>query len=389
MAEVDRSGERVLRADRLGGLIAALRRRGYRVIGPTLRDGAVLYDEVESADELPRGWTDAQAPGRYRLERRADDAFFGFAVGPHSWRRFLQPPEERLWTVERREGALAFSTEPRAEAEPPLAFVGVRACELEAIAVQDRVLASGEHVDGRYARRRGSLFVVAVECSDPSGTCFCVSMGTGPAVRDRFDLRLTELLEGGEHRFLVAAGTEAGASVLEDLETSEADVADREAAARVVERAGARMGRRLETDGLRELLYASVSSPHWAEVGERCLACASCTLVCPTCFCTTNVDTTDPTTGCAERCRRWDSCFTLEFSYVHGGPVRSTAGGRYRQWMTHKLASWFDQFGSSGCVGCGRCITWCPVGIDLTAEASRLRERASAAAREPDEGERT
>jgi Fe-S-cluster-containing hydrogenase component 2 len=139
------------------------------------------------------------------------------------------------------------------------------------------------------------------------------------------------------------------------------------------------MGRTLATDGLREVLLRQLDSPHWDEVGERCLACANCTLVCPTCFCSSVEDVSDLDGSHAERWRRWDSCFNPGFSHIHGGEVRNSTGARYRQWLTHKLATWHDQFGTSGCVGCGRCVTWCPVGIDLTAEAARLREREDSA----------
>ena len=93
-------------------------------------------------------------------------------------------------------------------------------------------------------------------------------------------------------------------------------------------------------------------------------------MVCPTCFCSTVVDSSDVTGETATRTKVWDSCFSQEFSYMSGGSVRVSGGARYRQWITHKLAYWHDQFDTSGCVGCGRCITWCPVGIDIRKEAS-------------------
>jgi formate hydrogenlyase subunit 6/NADH:ubiquinone oxidoreductase subunit I len=107
-------------------------------------------------------------------------------------------------------------------------------------------------------------------------------------------------------------------------------------------------------------------------VAQRCLACTNCTLVCPTCFCVAVEDTTDLAGDHVERHRRWDSCFTAGHSYVHGGSVHASTASRYRQWMTHKLSTWFDQFGSSGCVGCGRCIAWCPAAIDITEEAAAI-----------------
>src|SRR6516162_7629559 len=357
--------------DGLQRIIDALARRGYRVIGPTVRDGAIIYDTVTRLDELPVGWTDQQDGGRYRPKWRGDGALFGYAVGPHSWKRFLHPPAERLWQARREENGFAI-VESEGAAEP-LAFIGVRACELRAIAIQDRVFLSGRYFDNPYKIRRDQAFIVAVNCGQAGGTCFCVSMDAGPKVETGFDLALTELVEEGRHLFVLEVGSAAGADLAKDLPARPATEEEIEAAERVVARTKGQMGRSLDTDGLKELLQANPDHPRWDEVAERCLTCGNCTNVCPTCFCTTIEDTTDLVGAAAERVRRWDSCFTLDFSYIHGGSVRNSARSRYRQWMTHKLAHWIDQFGSSGCVGCGRCITWCPVGIDITEEAAAIR----------------
>ena len=134
------------------------------------------------------------------------------------------------------------------------------------------------------------------------------------------------------------------------------------------------MGRQLDTGGLRDLMGGSHAAARWDDVAARCLTCGNCTLACPTCFCTSVEDSSDLTGEHAERWELWDSCFDLDFSYLHGGSVRTSPKSRYRQWLTHKLGTWHDQFGSSGCVGCGRCIVWCPAGIDLTEEVKALRE---------------
>jgi formate hydrogenlyase subunit 6/NADH:ubiquinone oxidoreductase subunit I len=247
---------------------------------------------------------------------------------------------------------------------------------LQAIAIQDRVFIDGPYVDAGYQKRRHDNFIVAVNCGEAGGTCFCVSMKTGPKAETGFDLALTELLDAGSHRFLVEVGSVAGGDVLAELPYKTASPEDKAAADALVARTAASMGRTLDTDGLKELLQGHPDHPQWDNVAARCLTCANCTMVCPTCFCTTVEDHTDLATQTAERVRRWDSCFTLDFSYIHGGSVRKEYRSRYRQWMTHKLASWIDQFGTSGCVGCGRCITWCPVGIDITAEAAAIRSTA-------------
>jgi ferredoxin len=360
----------------LDRLLEALRARGYTVMGPVARDGAVVWDEVAAAAELPAGWTNEQSPGRYALRRDGGPALFDWTVGPTSAKTALHPPAVTLLKA-RREGA-ALQVLDGDESPPRLAFLGLRACELAAIALQDRVLLGGRVTDPVYRRRREGAFLVAVQCGRSGNTCFCASMGTGPEVHAGHDLCLTELVADGRHVFVAEAGSERGAEVLAALAPAPAAATDVEAAAAAVARAAGAMGRTLDTRGLPELLAASLESPRWAEVAERCLACGSCTSVCPTCFCVTTEDFTDLAAGHATRVRRWDSCFSVDFTYIHGGNVRSSIGARYRQWLTHKLGSWHEQFGTSGCVGCGRCITWCPAGIDITEEARALRSSGRA-----------
>jgi sulfhydrogenase subunit beta (sulfur reductase) len=355
------------------GLFAALERRGYTVVGPTVADGAIVYDELRSSAELPIGWTDEQDGGHYRLRRRDDEALFGYAVGPHSWKRYQLPPDLRLFRARRgADGSLTeIAEQPR---DPPrYALLGVRSCELHAMGILDNVLLRGTHVEPADCARRDNILVVAVQCGQAGGTCFCVSMGTGPTAESGFDLALTEVLEDARHYFVAEAGTEAGAAVLAELDTAPAHAEDERAAGRAHERAAAQMGREMDTADIRELLYSNLEHPRWDDVAERCLTCGNCTMVCPTCFCTTVEEVTDLAGDHVERHQRWDSCFTIDYSRLHDGSVRGSARSRYRQWMTHKLATWFDQFGSSGCVGCGRCITWCPVGIDITEEVAAIR----------------
>ena len=362
----------VIERDSLDELFEALRRRGYTTVGPTLSQGAIVYDEITSTRDLPAGWTDEQDGGTYRLRRRDDDALFGYAVGPRSWKHFLHPPVIKLWQAKRGEdGGFEVTEEP--DDPPHYAFIGARSCDLHAIAVQDKVMLEGAHPDPIYERRRRDAFIVAINCTVAGGTCFCVSMNTGPKADSGYDIALTEVLDDGRHYFVAEAESDRGGEVLAEISHRDAAASEVEAAAAGVERAAASMGRQLETDGIKELLYRNYEHPRWDEVSERCLTCGNCTMACPTCFCTTVEDVTDLTGETAERRREWDSCFTMDFSYVHGGSVRSSSRSRYRQWMTHKLATWIDQFGTSGCVGCGRCITWCPVAIDITEEAAVIR----------------
>jgi ferredoxin len=349
-------------------LVAELRARGFTVVGPVARDGVIRFTELSSAAELPVGRTDDQAPGRYRLRGAGDAAdgpVFGFAASPDSVKPYTQPPRATL--LRTRNGV---SEEVPVDA-PPVALLGVRSCDLAALAVQDRVFLGGRHPDPAYRARREALFLIAVNCAVPGGTCFCASMGTGPRAEAGFDVALTEL--AGPHRFLAEAGGDRGADLLAALPTRPATAGDRAAAVEVSRTAAARMGRHVDLSGVKERLAERRDSPVWNEIATRCLTCANCTMVCPTCFCSTVEDTVDLADGTAERTERWDSCFTLGFTELGGAPVRESGAARYRQWLTHKFSTWVDQFGTFGCVGCGRCITWCPPGIDLTEELERLR----------------
>ncbi len=366
----------VIDRDGLTGLIAALRQEGYQVIGPKVVDGAITYEPVEDGNELPAGWIDEQDGGNYRLLRGTDGALFSHTVGPHSWKRYLFPPNQRLW--QSKAGEAGFSIIPEAAPTTPYAFLGVRACELKAIAVQDKVFGLGNgdgkgFTDTGYAARRKAAFLIAVNCGRANKTCFCVSMEAGPKAEAGFDLALTELVGAGRHDFLVEVGSERGAGILSRLTRRATTPEDLIAADAAVARAAAGMGREMVAE-VGPLLKRNLEHKRWDEVAARCLGCANCTMVCPTCFCSTVEDTTDLSGQHAERWRRWDSCFTLDFTFIHGGSIRREASSRYRQWITHKLAHWYDQFGSSGCTGCGRCITWCPVGIDITEEARAIRD---------------
>jgi ferredoxin len=360
---------RVIDLAGLDVLLDALARDGYRVIGPTVRDGVIALDEIGSTADLPIGWTEEQEAATYRLVRRDNEAVFGFATTPHAWKRWLQPAHVRLWSARTEDGVPVFAEDP--PPERPLALIGVRGCDLAAIRIQDRVFLEGRFPERDYAARRSGAFVVAVDCGVPGGTCFCHSLGTGPRAGLGADLALTELATDPV-TFVVRADSPAGAARLADLPGRPATPVDMEAALAVTHAAAATMGRELDAGDLHDLLLRNLDHPRFADVAERCLTCGNCTLACPTCFCT-SVDDVTTLDGAAEAWRRWDSCFSLDYSYIHGGNVRREPRARYRQWLTHKFATWIDQFGTSGCVGCGRCITWCPVGIDVTQELAAIQ----------------
>jgi len=355
-------------------LIGVLKDRGYVVVGPRVREQehTISYAEISSIEDLPVGMGDEQEAATYRLIDREDGRLFGYAVGATSPITYLQPADAVVWAG-RRNGK---SFETVELPEPPRhAFVGVRPCELAAIAIQDRVFLGGGSQDPTCAARREGAFFVSVDCTDPSGTCFCVSMATGPRAYGGFDISLIEVVDGDDHYFVARVGTEEGADVLAAVGGTPAEDAQVALADGLIDEAAGKMGRTLDTNGLKEALEESLEDPIWDELAAKCLTCANCTMVCPTCFCAAVENRTDLTASYAERVRKWDSCFNFGFSYIHGGPLRPSASARYRQWMTHKLSSWVDQFDTYGCVGCGRCITWCPVGIDITANAAAIRAR--------------
>ena len=363
----------VIPAEGLGDLIAALKSEGYQVWGAQERDGALGLAPLAGAADLPRGRVEAAQPGTVTLVDGPRAAFFDHTLPMQGLKRVVYPAQERLYAAT---DAMTLEEDP-VEA-PPLAVIGVRPCDLAALDTLTAVFEAGPFVDGRFRQRREALFLVAVNCMRPATTCFCASMNTGPRAEAGFDLVLDEIIDADRHDFIVTAGSPRGHAVLDALSGENAAEADLETA-----RAGSRACAEAQSRGMPErievLLKESYEHPHWSEVAERCLSCANCTLVCPTCFCSTVEDRSSLDGAQAERWRRWDSCFGLDFSYLHGGAVRTETASRYRQWMTHKLSHWHDQFGMSGCVGCGRCIGWCPVGIDITAEARVLAASEQAA----------
>lgn len=351
-------------------LFSVLKEDGYKVIGPHLRDGAVVCEEIHSVSDLPAGWTDTHGQGKYTAQYNGGKALFGYTATAQSWKRYLHPAHHLIFQTHKSNGTLQV-TRP-AEVETKLAFLGVRACELAAIEIQDQVLLRGTFKDSVYEVHRNNAFLIAVNCTHAGANCFCASMKTGPRANGGFDLALTELTSP-DHLFVVNAGTSRGNRLLHRLPHREATHEEVNRVNELVSAAEKQMGKELNTEGLQQALYGSYDHHRWDEVAARCLACANCTLVCPTCFCTTVDDVTDLSGQTAERWRRWDSCFNLDFSYIHGGTLRTSIKSRYRQWLTHKLATWVEQFGRSGCTGCGRCITWCPAGIDLTEEIRAIR----------------
>ncbi len=368
-------GTHLLSVADLQRLLDILTLNGRTVIGPTWNDGSIIYDQVRHVDDLPRGWGDEQAPGKYRTFRRNDQQLFGFAVGPHSWRRYLHPPVQGL--VQGQKSGKSIQWQEVREPATAFAFLGVRACEIAAIERQADVFAKAITGSNRYAERRAQSLIIAVNCAEPAATCFCDAMHTGPEVHGGADLVLTECINGDQHFFLVRAESSSGQELLQTLTLSTPTPENQKTGANVLTTTKGKLRRQFPGGGepsLAPFLEANIRHSEWDKVAERCLSCGNCTNVCPTCFCTTTKEVIDLSGASVERQMHWDNCFTNGFSHVHGGPVRDSTAARYRQWVTHKLGTWWEQFGSSGCVGCGRCATWCPVGIDFIDEITKMQQ---------------
>ena len=353
--------------DGLERLVSLLRSQGFRVVAPRHDGVAVVYDEIETTADLATGWTDSAEGGTVRYSQTAGSANFATSMGVQGWKRHLYPPRQLLFSAEKAGSGFRVHEPKRKEA--PMAFLGVRACEMKAILIQDSVFGQSGFSEPGYLMRRRAALIIAVECSRAVSTCFCESANGGPVVEAGFDLKLNEL---ADDLYLAQAGSEEGLVLLAHLSLRDPTPAELGEAAGQPEVAKAAQTRRLEPEA-KELLARNLESPRWREVAERCLTCGNCTMVCPTCFCTTVEDVTDLSGSHAERWRSWDSCFTIDYAHIAGGSLRQEASARYRQWITHKLSTWHDQFGSSGCVGCGRCIAWCPVGIDITEEVAAIK----------------
>lgn len=361
-------------------LIELLARQGYRVIGPVINDGTVQWGTIARVSDLPIGWRDTQEPGRYRVEQTDSRQIFSVVHGAQSLKPFTFAPRERLISIERTASSERIRPEdPTAER---IAVLGLRSCDLAGLVVQDGIFLRDAFTDPYYRARREALLLIVVNCTRALSTCFCSSMETGPRAKNYFDLALTELDAG----FVVETGSPTGSALVQELALTPAPeelIAD---ADMQIGECARSQSRHLDTRSLPQALYDAHDHARWDDVASRCLACGNCTMVCPTCFCHTVEETSDVHRRFIERERIWDSCFTQEHGYIHGKNIRPTIKDRYRMWLTHKLAAWIDQFGTSGCVGCGRCITWCPVGIDLTEELPAMLKTAGDNAETSDRG---
>lgn len=358
----------VIAAADLQQLFDACIESGWRIIAPTVRDSTVILDDVCKIDELPIGLWDEQDAGSYRLGSAPVSCYFGCTISAQAWKSFVYPARQKIWSARKQGQSWTYTSEIGDTQK--LALIGVRGCDLHALAIQHHV----REKHGIIAATRP--LIVTVDCARAVSTCFCDAMGTGPAgTGPGVDLRLAEIFRpDGKHIFAIQVVSERGREIIKRVKTSSYDLLVWQQMEKQLKEVVASQQRTMDTQDLPAILADRSDDPYWDEIAQRCLSCANCTMVCPTCFCNSVEDTTDIKGEHTERWLRWDSCFSLDFSYVHPKNVRQSTKARYRQWLTHKLGYWVEQFGSSGCVGCGRCITWCPVGIDLTQAVAKLRQ---------------
>ncbi len=369
--------KKLYRLDRAGlsSLFDVLKQEGYLVYGPTLCDHAIQWLPLSSLDDLPAGWTTSTAPATYRLLRDSAGSLFHYWTGPDSLKKVLHPARACITHAERDNGSFRIWNETPQPVKR--AFFGTRACDLAAVTALDRVLLQDRFEDDIYKANRAAAFFVAVHCTSSAPTCFCASTGTGPQARSCFDIALHER---SPQEYLAEPGSASGSAALEKLAAPLAPPEWAKELAESCTHAAAAQQRRIDLNTAPVVISLNFDHPRWDHVAKRCLSCGNCTSVCPTCFCVNFEDHTSLDLQQAERLRLWDSCFSQNFTYIHGGSIRLSPKSRYRHWLSHKLARWQEQFGTSGCVGCGRCIAWCPAGIDITEEIAALQTTTHAAA---------
>lgn len=359
------SDSQFIRSDRLQLLLDNLHHSGYDCFGPQVIDGAIVFDHITSTDQLPCGISDVQTPGSYALTKSNNTKYFDWANGPQAIKPLLFAPRENLWRSERpTDIEVTFKT---IEVEcRPMAIIGARACDIAAMKLQDKHFLQQQFVDPYYQSRRDNLLIIAVNCGHPADTCFCHSTGDGPFVDNTTDdngadVVLTEIQDG----FIIQTFTGQGEKLIDGLPLEDCNK-QQQAESETIETNAAKQKRQLPTFDIRSRLLNALDNNAWQDIATKCLSCGNCVAVCPTCFCHSENDEPELDGKTSVHYREWDTCFSQGHSYIHGITIRGDTSQRYRQWLTHKFATWFDQYGRSGCVGCGRCITWCPVGIDVT-----------------------
>ncbi|MCX7914130.1 MAG: 4Fe-4S dicluster domain-containing protein [Thermodesulfovibrionales bacterium] len=340
----------------------------HKIIGPKVSNNVIVLSEIDFED-LPLGYRDLQSQGSYKLIKSDESTMFGYSVSADSFKRFLNPPNVEILSFKTSKRGLSFK--PLTYQGKPLAFFGIRSCDREALRLYDKVFLEGLERDFYYNSIRQNLILIALNCINPGDNCFCASISTGPEVKGSFDLLITEL----DDCLLIESGSSFGDRLIKVLPQESVNETHMTKKKLVLEKCMGMFKKKISFNKLPDLIYKNIENPRWQEIAKRDLECGNCTQVCPTCFCSTTYDSVmlngiskKITEISGRKIRVWDSCFSRNFARVHGGNFRLSRKARYRHWFAHKLAYSLEQFSLPGCVGCGRCITWCPMGIDLTQE---------------------
>jgi sulfhydrogenase subunit beta (sulfur reductase) len=321
--------------------------RVYRVGGPVETNGHFAFKTIREPAELRLDYPTTILPPK----------------------KFLLPPKETLFEFDNAQGLQIKPPRP----EPRTVVFGVHTCDLHAIRMLDHVFDSG-HPDPNYNNRRRQTLIISIECLSPCDEhSFCKSMGTLSA-EEGFDLHLTDIGD----RYTIDIGTEAGEKLLEHAPARNANPDDIHKLNSVLSEKWPKFPYRLDFDvsELPSLLNMNMQSPLWNELGERCLACASCTNVCPTCFCFDINDDIGFDQKHGQRTRVWDSCQLDDFATVAGGHnFRKSRALRQRHRFMRKGKYILETHHFLGCVGCGRCARACLVDITPVGVFNELYHR--------------
>ncbi|MFZ3069563.1 MAG: 4Fe-4S dicluster domain-containing protein [Anaerolineaceae bacterium] len=243
-------------------------------------------------------------------------------------------------------------------AQRPRLVFGIRPCDAQAVTLLDTVFASSENHDPYWNTRRDTTIIVGMGCSDPCSTCFCTTVGSGPFSKPGFDALCTDLGDV----FAIEVFTDKGVSLFSHLSQS---TSEQDQQVEAIQQAATKgMEPVFETVDLKQKLDQQFESKYWEQISQSCLGCGICTFLCPTCFCFDIVDEVQR----GERVRNWDTCMFRIYSQEASGhnPLPSRKE-RTRQRLMHKYSYWLDHAGKIGCTGCGRCVRYCPVGLDIRA----------------------
>jgi ferredoxin len=312
--------------------------RNYKVFAPVEQDGFVIFQEIHSGSEASLDYINSKKPPK--------EVFF--------------PQAERLFSYDlnRKEG---WGVDEPILAEKPRIIFGIRPCDARSLVLLDNVFDGKLYRDPYYADKRKNTTIIALGCNQPGSTCFCTSLEGGPFSQDGSDLLLVDIGD----KYIVQVITETGEKLTkEQTEFKNAEEHSLSSMRDTIKMAEASIGPKIEVQKVTDRLDSMFDDHFWDMVSEKCLGCAVCTYLCPTCHC---FDITDEITGTdGERVRTWDSCafpsFTLEASGVNPRPGNKE---RYRQRIMHKFDYFVANHGMIACVGCGRCIKECPVNLDI------------------------